>query len=115
MSVAVAPEKFPYPRLLSDNVLVRMEKPERMTVTKMLWIPETAKRADYEVYQATVLACGPGRKRKSDNAVVPIEVRPGDRVLFYWFADERCTLVNSPSSERWMVISEEMIQGVLYE
>lgn len=108
-----AKPKFPYPTLLHDNVLVRMEKPERMTVTKMLWIPETAQRADYEVYQATVLACGPGRRNAKTFTLVPIEVKPGDRVLFYWFGGEDCTLVNSPVTERWMVIHEGMIQGVI--
>lgn len=72
-----------YPQMLRDEVLVRLEKPERLTASTRLIIPDSAKRADFEMYQATVLACGPGRRRK-DGKINPIEVKPGDKCLIYW-------------------------------
>ncbi len=69
--------------MLRDECLVRVEKPERMTPSQRIWIPDNARREDSECYQATVLAAGPGRRRK-DGKINPNEVKAGDRVLVYF-------------------------------
>lgn len=75
------------PIMLRDECLVRLEKPERVTVSKLLIIPDSAKREEYELYQATILAAGPGRRLNTGERN-PVEVKVGDRVLCYWASME---------------------------
>ena len=98
-------------RPLKNAVLVRLEKPERLTASKLLFIPDTARREEYELYQATVLATGPGEVRKKDGAVLPMEVQVGDRVLIYWHGVEHAH--QREGDEVW--VSERSIQCVLEE
>ena len=100
-------------RLLDDAVLVRLEKPERLTASKKLWIPDSAKREAYELYQATVLETGPGAFRKHDGKRNPCEVKKGDRVLCYWTAVEMDVTAWFPKGEERRIISEKSIQAVL--
>lgn len=104
-------------RPMNDQIVVRIEKPERMTVSKLLWIPETAKRPDYEVYQATVLAVGPGRRNMKTGARVPVECRPGSRVLIYWaFADllgEASIRLDADDREEIRMVPESAVQVVI--
>src|SRR5215813_14256536 len=93
--------------LLDDRVLIRVEKPERMTANKILYIPETARREPYEMYQATILQTGPGQLRLKDGQRNPLEVKAGDRVLIYWAALE----MENGSDTR--IVSEKSIQCVL--
>lgn len=90
-------------RLLDDRVLIRLEKPERCK--HGLWIPDSARREPYELYQATVLRTGPGRLRMSDGERNRMEVKAGDRVLVYWSAIEM--------QDGTDVVSEKSIQAVL--
>lgn len=94
---------------LYDAVHVRIEKPERMTASKLLWIPETAQRQPYELYQATVLAVGDGAYRKCDGQKNPMEVKVGDRVLVYWAGLELPHITEG--DDCW--ISEKSIQCVI--
>lgn len=87
--------------LLRDECLVKIHHPERMTAAKTLFIPDGAERMDYELYQATVLATGPGTQRKDNGKHRPVEVKPGDRVVFYWLSGE--VAVN-----RWFVGDDEL-------
>lgn len=99
-------------RLLDDAVLVKIEKPERMNAAKTLIIPDSAKRPDHELYQATVLACGPGALRKKDGKRNPMEVKIGDRVLCYWSAMKLdVTQMYSKDGSEMRIISEKSIQG----
>lgn len=112
MTAVIAADKYADIRLLRDECLVRLEKPERLTASKRLIIPDSAQRIDSELYQATVLACGPGRTRK-DGRVNPIEVKAGDRVLMYWAAGE-CQPVRFFDDNRELRIIEEwQIQCVI--
>ncbi len=66
-------------RPLADRVIVEVDDEGR---TKGgIIIPDTAKE---KPKQGTVVAVGPGRF--DDGALVPMEVRPGDRVLFSGYA-----------------------------
>jgi co-chaperonin GroES (HSP10) len=101
-------------RLLRDEVLIRVIAPERMTAAKRLYIPDSAQREDYELYQGEVIACGPGARRRKDGKTNAMEVKPGDRILFYWVAGE-CALnkLFSDDGAELRIISESYIQAVL--
>lgn len=99
--------------LFRDEVLIRLEKPERMTAAKTLWIPDSAQRRDSEVYQGTVLAHGPGQFRKKDGGTNPIEVSVGDRVVFYFIAGEVAVNRLFDDSTELRIIKESSIQGVI--
>ena len=62
---------------LGDRVLVKRAAPEEVTPFGMI-IPDTAKEKSE---QGSVIAVGPGRKA-DDGRVVPVSVKPGDKVLF---------------------------------
>lgn len=90
-------------RLLDDRVQIRLEQPDRLS--HGLWIPDTARRDAYELYQATVVQTGPGLLRTCDGRRNAPEVKIGDRVLVYWSAIEM--------QDGTDVISEKSIQAVL--
>jgi chaperonin GroES len=74
-------------RPLYDRVLVRRLESEQKT-SGGLFIPETAKE---KPQQAEVVAVGTGRiVEKSD--IVPLVVKPGDRVLFGKYAGDEVKL-----------------------
>jgi chaperonin GroES len=62
-------------RPLHDRVLVRRIDAEERTAGGII-IPDKEKRQEGEV-----IACGPGG-RNEQGQLVPIDVKPGDRVLF---------------------------------
>jgi co-chaperonin GroES (HSP10) len=95
-------------RLLDDRVLVRMESP--VLQIGHIWVPSTAKREPYELYQAIVLQTGPGRRRLTDGERNAMDVKAGDRVVLYWSAVEM-----EPESfdGHQRIVSEKMIQCVL--
>jgi len=64
-------------RPLHDRVLVKRLEEETKT-TGGLFIPDSAKE---KPIQAKVIAVGPGTRDK-DGKLQPLEVKPGDRVLF---------------------------------
>ena len=64
-------------RPLHDRVLVRRIDAEERTAGGII-IPDTAKEKPQE---GEVIACGPGG-RNEQGQLVPLDVKPGDRVLF---------------------------------
>jgi chaperonin GroES len=74
-------------RPLYDRVLVRRIDPEEKS-SGGLFIPESAKE---KPQQAEVVSVGTGRLTKN-NAVVPLVVKPGDRVLFGKYAGDEVKL-----------------------
>ena len=103
------PQSF-FPQLLRDECLVRIEKPERMTVTRRLWIPETAQRDDFEMYQAVVLAAGPGRRKRKNGELDPIEVSVGDHVLVYFHEIEAKGAVRYGGREDLRIVASWQMQ-----
>lgn len=97
--------------LLHDRVLVRIIKPERMTASKILRIPETAKRQDYELYRGVVVAHGPGKRSKKNGKLTPCDVETGDEILFYWLGG--VVDVTKWPTEDHRIIKEEFIQVVV--
>ena len=63
---------------LADHVVIEPLKEEQKTKTGIL-LPETAEQEKSE--QGTVVAVGPGKKGE-DGKVIPLEVQPGNMVLF---------------------------------
>ena len=70
-------------RPLYDRVLVKRLEAESRSA-KGLFIPDTAKD---KPQQAEVVAVGPGRTTDK-NLVVPMVVKPGDRILFGKYAGD---------------------------
>lgn len=99
-------------RLLSDRVLIQIDKPERLSASKLLHLPASARRQPHELYRGKVLATGPGKRRK-DGRLGTMEVRPGDSVMFYWAAGliDVTELIDGDSEMR--IIREADIQAVL--
>ena len=63
---------------ISDHVLIEPLRSEEKSKGGIL-LPETAEKEGPE--QGKVVAVGPGRKDETGK-VVPLEIKPGDRVLF---------------------------------
>jgi chaperonin GroES len=74
-------------RPLYDRVLVRRVESDQRT-TGGLFIPETAKE---KPQQAEVVAVGTSRLTEK-NEVIPLIVKPGDRVLFGKYAGDEVKL-----------------------
>lgn len=97
-------------RMLRDQILIRLLHPERMTASKLLWIPDNAQRPESELYQGLVLAVGPG-KDYGHGRLLP-DVRPGDRCVFYWGAGEIAVDRLYDDSEELRILAEGSIQGI---
>ncbi|MDP3882473.1 MAG: co-chaperone GroES [Candidatus Staskawiczbacteria bacterium] len=63
---------------LSDHILIEPIKEEEKTRSG-IFLPETASKERSE--EGKVIAVGPGKKT-DEGKIVPVSVRPGDRVLF---------------------------------
>ena len=100
--------------LLSDLVLVRMEPQEH--IEHGIWHPENAVRDNAVVFTGTVVAAGPGWRDKFGN-LHPLDVKPGDRILYPWIGAEP-SKGNFHGSTRWpdenhIVMRESDIRGVI--
>ena len=101
-------------RPLDDQVLIRLEEIDKQTASKMLWIPDNAKRGDYEIYQGTVISTGPGALRKCDGQRNPVDVKPGDRVVYYWaYGEMQVTAIRDAEGHECRLIPESSIQAVI--
>src|SRR5713101_2012270 len=91
-------------RPLHDRVLLRRVEQEAKTTGGII-IPDTAKEKPME---GEVIAVGPGA-RGDDGKVVPLEVKPGDRVLFGKWSGTEIKL----DGEELMIMKESDIMGIL--
>jgi chaperonin GroES len=91
-------------RPLQDRVLIRRVEPETKT-SGGIFIPDTAQEKPME---GEVVSCGPGA-RGEDGKLVPMEVKPGDRVLFGKWSGAEVKL----DGEELMIMQETDIMGVL--
>lgn len=101
-------------RLIDDAILIRLEKPERFSARHRLWIPDTAKREDWEVYHGIVIAAGPGRRDKRGK-LLPMEVTPGEHVQFYWLAGETDVTEMFADGQEYRIISEKSVMAVIHD
>ena len=91
-------------RPLQDRVLIRRAEPEARSAGG-IFIPDTAQEKPVE---GEIVAVGPGARRK-DGAIAPMDVKPGDRVLFAKWSG---TAVKH-DNEELMIMNEADIMGVL--
>jgi chaperonin GroES len=89
---------------LHDRILVRRVEEEEKTRGGLI-IPETAKEKPQE---GEVLAVGKGRI-KEDGKVLPLDVKPGDRILFGKFSGSDIVL----EGEEYLIMREEEVLGLL--
>jgi chaperonin GroES len=91
-------------RPLQDRVLIRRVEPETKTAGG-IFIPDTAQEKPME---GEVVAVGPGM-RDETGKLQPLDVKPGDRVLFGKWSGTEIKL----DGEDLMIIKEGDLMGVL--
>ena len=91
-------------RPLHDRVVVRRVEAEEKTAGGII-IPDTAKE---KPQQGEVLAVGPGA-RDENGKVQPLDVKPGDRVLFGKWSGSEVRI----DGEDLLIMKESDIMGVL--
>ena len=88
---------------LSDRVVVKaLEETEQMRGG--LFIPDTAKE---KPQQGEIVAAGPGRYE--DGKLVPMSLKPGDKVLDGKYSGTEVTIDN----EQFLIISEKDVLAVI--
>jgi chaperonin GroES len=92
-------------RPLHDRLLIRRIEEEEKTKGGII-IPDTAKEKPLE---GRVVAAGPG-KVDEDGKLRPLDVKPGDRVLFSKYAGTEVTL----DGEEHLIVREEDVLAVLH-
>jgi chaperonin GroES len=91
-------------RPLHDRVVVRRIEEDTKTAGGII-IPDTAKE---KPMQGEVIAVGPG-SRDEAGKLVPLEVKPGDRVLFGKWSGTEVKINN----EELLIMKESDILGIL--
>jgi len=91
-------------RPLHDRVVLRRLTVEEKTAGGII-IPDTAQEKPTE---AEVIAVGPGA-RNEQGQVVPLEVKPGDKVLFGKWSGTEVKLNN----EELLIVKEADILGII--
>ena len=89
---------------LQDRVLLKRIEREEKSPGGII-IPDTAKEKPPE---GRVIATGPG-KMGEDNKLIPLDVKPGDRVIFQKFAGNEVSI----DGEEHILLREEDILGVI--
>jgi chaperonin GroES len=90
-------------RPLHDRVLIRRIEDEE-TVRGGIIIPDTAKEKSQ---QGEVIACGPGKTLET-GALLPLEVKPGDRILFAKYSGTEVRI----KDQDVLILREDEIIGV---
>ncbi len=93
-------------RPLHDRVLVRRIEADEKTAGGII-IPDTAKE---KPQQGEVIATGPGA-RDEKGGLVPLDVKPGDRVLFGKWSGTEVKI----DGEELLIMKESDILGILEE
>ena len=91
-------------RPLHDRVLVKRIEAEEKTVSGII-IPDTAKEKPME---GEVVAVGSGSRQENGN-VVPLDVKPGDRILFGKWSGTEIKV----AGDDYLVMKESDIMGIV--
>lgn len=91
-------------RPLYDRIIVQRLEEEKQTASGIV-IPDTAKE---KPEQGEVVAVGSGRLLQ-DGTVLPLQVEPGERVLFGKYAGQTVKI----DDREYLVIKEEDVLGVI--
>ena len=89
---------------LSNNILI--EPIEEEKTKSGILLPETAEKEKSE--QGRVIATGPGRKTGAGK-VIPLEVKPGDKVLFTKYGPNEIKIEN----KEYLIAKEEDILAII--
>ncbi len=90
---------------LSDYILIEPIKEEEKTKAGIL-LPQTAEKERPE--QGKVIAVGPGRKNSSGK-VMPLDVKPGDKVLFTKYGPNEIKIDN----KEYLIAKQEDILAII--
>ena len=91
-------------RPLGDRVVVRRTKEDQKTAGGII-IPDTAKEKPME---GEVIAAGPGARNEA-GALVPLDVKAGDRILFGKWSGTEVKL----NGEDLLIMKESDIMGII--
>ncbi len=91
-------------RPLQDRVIVKRLEEEQKTAGGII-IPDTAKE---KPQKGEIVAAGPGKKNE-DGKVAPLDVKPGDKVLFSKYAGTEIKV----EGEELLMMREDDIMGVI--
>jgi chaperonin GroES len=91
-------------RPLGDRILVKRVKEEERTKGGII-IPDTAKEKPQE---GKIVAVGKG-KYSEDGKLIPIEVKPGDKILFGKYSGSEFKL----EGEDLLILREDDILGII--
>ncbi len=89
---------------LHDRVLVRRVESEEKTAGGLI-IPDSAKEKPSE---GEIVACGEGA-RKDSGELIPMSVKPGDRILFGKWSGTEVTI----NGEELLIMKESDILGII--
>ena len=92
-------------RPLYDRIVVKRIESEAEKTSGGLYIPDSAKEKPQE---GEVVAVGKG-KRLDDGKVVPLDVQPGDRILFGKYSGSEIKI----DGEECMIMREDEVLGIL--
>ena len=91
-------------RPLYDRIVVKRIE-EQETKVGGLFIPDSAKEKPQE---GEVVAVGKG-KRLEDGKVIPLDVKPGDRILFGKYSGNEIKI----DGNEYMIMREDEVLGIL--
>jgi chaperonin GroES len=91
-------------RPLYDRIVVKRVE-EQETKIGGLFIPDSAKEKPQE---GEVVAVGKG-KRLEDGKIIPLDVKPGDRILFGKYSGNDIKI----DGQEYMIMREDEVLGVL--
>src|SRR2546429_9388376 len=92
-------------RPLYDRIVVKRVETEAEKTHGGLYIPDSAKEKPQE---GEVVSVGKG-KRLEDGKIVPLDVQPGDRILFGKYSGSEIKI----DGEEMMIMREDEVLGVL--
>ncbi len=90
---------------IEDKVLIEPDAPAT-TTTGGLVIPDNARQI---IVTGTVLSVGPGFARKEGYPVLPIDLKPGDRVLY----ERHMGTELKSGGKKVLLLAEKHVQAVL--
>ena len=94
-------------RPLYDRIVVKRVETETEKTSGGLYIPDSEKEKPQE---GEVVSVGKG-KRLEDGKIVPLDVQPGDRILFGKYSGSEIKL----DGEDYMIMREDEVLGILTE
>src|SRR6202795_4998887 len=92
-------------RPLYDRIVVKRVETEAEKTHGGLYIPDSAKEKPQE---GEVIAVGKG-KRLEDGKIVPLDVQPGDRILFGKYSGSDIKL----DENEYLIMREDEVLGIL--